>query len=83
MFEGLFRLCTGETLEISQEMTIQNGDTDIIGHDEKATAMILQHTNDDDDALVSDKKLHNSKRKKEKKLKKAKYEKETKTNYAR
>ena len=82
MFESLFRLCTGETLEIAQEMTIQNGDASMIGNDdsETATAMILQRSNDDDD--LGEKKLHNSRRKSEKAMKMKKVQ-ENKNNYAR
>lgn len=82
MFQSLFRLCTGETLEIAQEMTIQNGDASMISNDcENATAMILHHS---DDEVLAEKKLHsNSKRHKAEKAKKLKQKKASKSNYAR
>lgn len=81
MFEGLFRFCTGETLEIAQEMSTQNGDASMMGHDETATAIILHHSNEDDE--LTEKKLKNSRHKKSEKVKKMKKKQEHKPNFAR
>lgn len=79
LFDSLCRLCTGETLEISQEMAMENGDSTIIEHNETATAIMLQHANDEDCELGG--KLSKSKIKCEKmKLKKHT---EMQANYAR
>ena len=82
MFESLFRLCTGETLEIAQEMSIQNGDASMISNDdsETATAMILQRSSEDDD--LGQKKLKNSRHKSEKAMKMKKTQ-DNRSNYAR
>jgi len=76
MFESLCRLCTGETLEIAQEMSIQNGDASM--HNETATAMILPHNNDEDDQKLSNPKHH-----KAEKAMKVKQKREKKDSYAR
>lgn len=89
MFDSLCRLCTGETLEISQEMSIhENGtsnvDNTMIDHEAPSVLMLQPHEVDDEElATTTTTSNSKSKKKSESKIKAIKQKQSTTVNYAR